>query len=427
MNKKTKYKFVKLMISQLVMLCLLFTNIVSAATLNTIDGTIYAKLTKNNRLTNEIFQSNPNGYLTINNVENIEILINPHKKIATLSGDINTTLKGEINIVETTQNEGYVGFFEGKLSDGTYVLLDVTSTELESLVTLSTGYIGENKYEMAYFGIETNAIKDIDNFYCQDFIKKANNIESFENTTISKIEDNNVKSVANVDEDVYHQGGANIYSADGRVKVGELNLFFNNEISDGTSALLYAKLNTASGFGTYLKNYVYTDATEDISTHPDKFYIQLGTNHSKFMYNDESGSPDEDVDIANVPLIVPYIKGDTIKIFQYPLSITISEISVTDDIVSSNGILPDTVKWEIYKYQGWGNQSYVGDETSKQGMSVYGTWLFSGNVNTYLTTPVITKGKIVYLCSTYVNGRFRQYHFTTPEVTVSKNIKVIGD
>lgn len=419
MNKKPIFKIVKLLISQLAVLCMLFTNIVSASTLNTTSGTIYAKLVKNDKLTNEIFNPNPNGYLTINNIENVDILINTNTKKAILSGDIDIVLSGEINSIDYKNVNGYSGVFEGELSNGTYILLDITYTKSETYAILSAGYMGEDIYEISFFGETSELLLNLDNSYAIEQIEKDLLLEELK--VVNEKNNSNISLLNSADVKPRHQGGSDIYTLDGDTKVGELNLYFPNEIIDGTTAAIHAKLNTATGTANYLKSNVYTDATA-VYANPDKFFIKIYAKHADFKLDFDDYLPKTKSTVGTVPIFIPYINSSGIAVVNASVPISVEKITATPSSTYGNG--DDTVYWEIYNLDEWVNSNFVGDEDDRKGMAAGGSWKATGSFTSNVKVPITADGKIRYRVSAVIDGRYKVYHFTTPIRTITRHITI---
>lgn len=413
-------KFISNLLSLVLAFALLGSNIVSATyvidnTLN--DGLISSVLTKNDDLTNKIFEKKENGYFTKNGINQISLLINNNIKSVNISGDLSANLVGEYDTINYNGQQGFVGVFEGTLEDGTFITLDVTYTESNVFAILSAGYLGDENYENAFFGEIANSTIEINEVNTQNYLSNLNE-------TININDQNYIEP--RIQSRTVHQGGINLTSVNGAGLLGELNIYFADEMEDAGLIDIYAKLNTnCTGVQTYLANYDYSVAQSIYSVKADKFYIKVRTNYAGLSINYNNYEPEAYEDETTIIIPIVYKSGGVWTVDTITGTVLVESITVTKSNSTSNST-KDIISWEIYKNGGWPASTFEGNENSQKGMGAQVEYKLRASLTEEDQIPLTAEGKIRYSALITVDDEPNiQIHYTTPPRNITRHVTAL--
>ena len=397
---------------------MVFTNTVSANLAENLSNDIYqANLQLNQEETNEIFIDNPNGYITKNDINNLSVKINNNTKSLNLTGDVEVTIYGEIDEVE---DEGFVGIFEGMINDEIPINADVTYTDEETFLILTIGYLGTDIFETAMFGSYSESLATINetkyNVDMRDFEAMASSVSNFYDSN-----DEGLVETQAVDATNRLQGSTSLYYVSGK-PVSTLSVYHANQIRNQSNTKIYAKVNTnQANIKSYLKNYVYTSAT-NVGAIPDTFKIKITGKHSSFDMINNSCSPGNNTTTATIS--VPYLNASG-GISLTSMTITTSKTTVTTSRYTSGGGL-NVAEWNIYKNLGWTDVSqFEGSQSSSKGMTASLNMQYAGTVSSNVSRSITCNGSTRWIANVLIGGDITQYHFQTGTMTVNTSVTIV--
>lgn len=413
-------RLISSLLSLLLSFALIGSNIISASYVidNTInDGIISSILTKNDDLTNKIFEKKDNGYFKKNDVNQISLLINNNNKSVNISGDLSVDLVGEYDIINYNGQQGFVGVFEGTLEDGTFITLDVTYTESEVFAILSAGYLGDSNYENAFFGKIANSTTEINEVNTQNYLSNLNE-------TVNINGQNGIEP--RIQSTTVHQGGIDLNSVNGAGLLGELNIYFADEMEDAGLIDIYAKLNTnCAGVQTYLANYDYSVAQSIYSVKADKFYLKVRTNYGGLGINYNNYEPEAYEDETTIIVPIVYKSSGVWTVDTITGTILVESITVTKSN-SANSSQNDIISWEIYKNGGWSASTFEGNENSQKGMGAQVEYKLRASLTEEAQIPLTAEGKIRYSALITVDDEPNiQIHYTTPPRSITSYVTAL--
>ena len=154
-------KHTRVLFSALAFFAILTVVLLSVAVPDT--GTVHAVLNVNSSLMEQTFNKPSSDNHTGHN-EQISVSLNTEAATIEISGDIEAALEGTVDKVTCDDGSiGYVGVYDGELSDGTTIVADVVYNEDDVFAAITLGTLGGGGFNITFYGEFTEPLKAISN------------------------------------------------------------------------------------------------------------------------------------------------------------------------------------------------------------------------------------------------------------------------
>lgn len=417
-----KFNLIKIVVSFSLLFSMLNLTIVKAVENMT--------LMRNDQLTDKYFDSEKDDYFVTNNINSLQFDFSNNYNNLKLDGDLNADFIGSVESISTEKCQGFVGFYEGELEDGTFLSVSVTYSDNKMLAALTVGYMGDEWFGTTYFGETSEKIKQIDDVYSKKFItqnqlNEKQSIEVEELDELRVLDNYSTKSTTSIDVETRLKGSSNATIEDSHKKshtIGRLNVYHSNELSNEGQTLVYAKVNTArSGVRDYISAQGYN--TTAIFIVPTQFDISIKSNDAKLYSSVNAYKPENNKKSFSLP--IPYINSSG-NFATVTLSITTSSTTVTEGF-SSGAESENYFTWVMKKLGGWGQTEFDGTSSTKAGMCPKVEYVYQGNDSSVNKTFTCT-GKIKYNIVYYPDPEEdtqKTLSIQTNQMKVDSTIKIV--
>ena len=372
-----KFTLLKIVVSFLLLLSML--------NLTTVQASENMTLLRNDQLTSRSFEKDGDSYFEANDISTLNFAFLSNYSILQLSGDLEAHLSGNIEEINTDVYSGFVGFFEGKLEDGTLLSINLTYSDNELLAALTVGCMGDEWFGTTYFGNTSDKIKQIDDAYSKMLISQNQLDEEQSNEIDNKQNDNLARSTST---SIKFQGST--CASTGGYIIGQLSVFHADELKANTVMNTTAKVNTNySNVRSYLGNQGYNTTAMFIV--PIQFDISIKSNSYRIEATSSGYSPLNNV--KKFSISIPYTTSSGIS--TKTISITTERTTVTEG-TSSGVINPNQYTWVLKKLTGWGQTEFDGNSSSNKGMATRVTYSYQATTSSTVTASIAFTGKIKY-------------------------------
>ena len=374
-----KFNFIKIVVS--------FSLLLSVLNLTSVKAIENMTLARNDKLTSQSFETNEDSYFVTNDISNVEFAFLMNYNILQLRHDLEVELIGNIESINTNTCSGFVGFYEGKLQDGTILSINLTYSDNEMLAALTVGCIGDDCFGTTYFGDTNDKIKQIDDVYSKMLISQNKINEEQSDETIDNLQ-NNSNSRSTTSTGIKLQGTTT--TSKGGYTIGQLSVFHADELKANTAMNTTARVNTNyTNMRSYLSGQGYNTTAMFIV--PIQFDISIKSNSYRIEALASSYYPQNNK--TTWTITIPYTTSTGIG--TKSISFLAGSTTVTAG-KSSGAINPNQFTWVIKKTGGWGQKEFDGNASSSNGMSTLVTYSYQNTTSSTVTANIAFTATIKY-------------------------------
>lgn len=426
-----KSRFKVIVLSMAMILFMGNTNLLAAET-QANERLIKATLNRNDGLMREAFEEAPETLQRVAD-NSVSFEIDIEQKTLKLDGAYDVMLSGDIEQVLVDDITGYVGVFEGKLSDGTAVITDATFTDSELFAVITVGSLGVNDPAILFYGQLTDTLGSIADKHSEEVIIQRN-LEKRQGNGVAEYSIEDEANEADTDRTSIDTGIMPLVDAATKFQgydtapnagysFGVLSLFHADELRNQGVMTTYTKVNTkCTQVENYLKN-VQGFTAGSLVVYADTFDISICGNNDKLHAVPNAYLPQNNTTTAT--LTIPVYAGEVLGVQTIDFQITMSSTSVTTSKYSPNSNPNSKVSWNIYQRYGWNPNTFDGGYATENGMVGEASYTYEGNVSDSFTTTMTATGRIRYEYQYTYAGSTMTLHLTTDEMSVNSSLVIV--